>query len=177
MKKTLATLAGALCLLTWGALAQQPALDDAQILSALTTANDLDIANGKLALSKAANADVKAFAQEMVHDHQQANDSGKAVSKQLKINPRSSPLSDDLKSTGKDAMKEIHDLKGSDFDQAYIKNEVLLHQKVLDTIDNNLMPSAKDPSVKALLTQVRPVIAAHLDHAKRIQASLGKTAS
>lgn len=172
MKKTLAILACTLFLPSFWAQAQQPALDDAQILQALTVANDLDVANGKLAEKKASNGEVKSFARRMVADHQQANDEGKTVSKQTKMSPRASALSDDLKASGKEAMKEIHDLKGGDFDRAYIKNEVLLHQKVLDTIDNNLMPNAKDPSVKALLSKVRPVIASHLEHAKKIQAGL-----
>lgn len=177
MKKTLAVLAGAFYLSSWAALAQEPALNDSQIISVMTEANNLDIDNGKLARKKASRQEVKAYAQMMISDHQQANDSGMALSKQLKINPQSNPTSENLKATGKEAMKQMRDLKGAEFDQAYIKNEITLHQMVLDTIDNSLMPSAKNEEVKALLTKTRPVIAAHLEHAQKIQASLGKPGS
>ena len=46
------------------------------------------------------------------------------------------------------------------------------HQAVLDAIDKTLIPNAKNAELKALLEQTRPAIAAHLDHAKQIQASL-----
>jgi len=177
MKKALALLAGVFCLSSWNALAQQPALDDAQIMEILTQANDVDIANGKLAQKNASNPDVKGFAQRMITDHQQSNDSGKALAKQLKIKPQSSPISDGLKASGKDAMKSLKDLKGADFDQAYVKNEIAVHQMVLDTIDKDLMPNAKSDDVKTLLTKTRPVIASHLEHAKKLQATLGKSAS
>jgi len=48
------------------------------------------------------------------------------------------------------------------------------HQAVLDAIDKTLIPSAQNADLKELIVKVRPAIAAHLDHAKHLQASLGK---
>lgn len=177
MKKILAVLASALYLSSWGALAQQVALNDGQILEVLTQANNVDIASGKLARTKAANADVKGFAERMIAEHQQSNDEGKAVSKRIKTSPQGSAVSGTLESAGKDAMKSMKNLKGADFDQAYIKNEILVHQKVLDTIDKNLLPNAKNAEVTALLNKTRPIIASHLEHAEKLQAALLKTGS
>ena len=42
---------------------------------------------------------------------------------------------------------------------------------MLDAIDQTLIPNAKNAELKALLEQTRPAIAAHLAHAKQIQAS------
>jgi len=44
---------------------------------------------------------------------------------------------------------------------------------VLDAVDKTLIPNAKNEELKALLVKVRPAIAAHLDHAKMLQSSLG----
>ena len=65
-------------------------------------------------------------------------------------------------------------LKGAAFDKAYIDNEVAYHQAVLDALDKTLIPSAKNEELKALLVKVRPAFVAHLEHAKKIQSSLGK---
>ena len=46
------------------------------------------------------------------------------------------------------------------------------HQTVLDALDKTLIPSAKNAELKGLLSQVRPNIAAHLDHAKHLQATM-----
>ena len=60
--------------------------------------------------------------------------------------------------------------------QADIDNEVAVHQTVLDALDTQLIPNAQNPQLKQLLTETRPVIAQHLDHAKLIQTKLGGTA-
>jgi len=49
---------------------------------------------------------------------------------------------------------------------------VAYHQQVLDAIDHVLEPNAKNAELKALIANVRPVIASHLQHAKLIQTQL-----
>lgn len=46
------------------------------------------------------------------------------------------------------------------------------HQKNLDTLDTKLIPSADNADLKALLTSVRPVVAAHLEHAKTLESTM-----
>jgi putative membrane protein len=50
---------------------------------------------------------------------------------------------------------------------------VAYHQAVLDAIDQTLIPGAQNAELKALLEQTRPAVAAHLEHARRLQGSLG----
>ncbi len=45
---------------------------------------------------------------------------------------------------------------------------------MLDAVDKVLIPNAKNDELKALIVKVRPAFVAHLDHAKMIQAKLGK---
>ncbi len=62
---------------------------------------------------------------------------------------------------------------GADFDRAYIANEVAYHTTVLGAVDSALIPGASNAELKALLVSVRPAFVAHLEHAKRLSASLG----
>ncbi len=55
-----------------------------------------------------------------------------------------------------------------------MRNEVTYHQAVLDALDKTLVPGAKNEELKALLVKVRPAFVAHLEHAKKMQSSLGK---
>jgi putative membrane protein len=48
-------------------------VNDAQIASIVVTANQVDIAAGKLAVSRSTNDEVKAFTQLMVTDHTAVN--------------------------------------------------------------------------------------------------------
>ena len=45
---------------------------------------------------------------------------------------------------------------------------------MLDAVDKTLIPGAQNAELKALLVKVRPAFVAHLEHAKKIQSSLGK---
>jgi putative membrane protein len=149
-----------------------PAPNDAQIAGIVVAANTVDINAGKLAKSKAHNKDVKAFGQRMITDHTGVNKQATALVKKLKVKPEESDTSKSLKEDGTAMVKKLKGLKGAAFDKAYIDNEVTYHQTVLDTIDNTLIPNAKNAELKDLLTKTRPAIDAHLQQAKKVQAEL-----
>jgi putative membrane protein len=46
---------------------------------------------------------------------------------------------------------------------------------VIEALDKTLIPSAQNHELKALLVKVRPAFVAHLEHAKRLQASVEKS--
>jgi putative membrane protein len=71
-------------------------------------------------------------------------------------------------------LKNLKTLTGAAFDKAYVDHEVVYHEQVLEAVDKVLIPNAANAELKALLVQVRPAFVAHLEHAKRIQTSLGK---
>ncbi|MBS1190437.1 MAG: hypothetical protein H6R10_2229 [Rhodocyclaceae bacterium] len=175
MKNAAVAFAAALCLAAGSALAQ--ALNDAQIAAITVAANQVDIDAGKVAKSKATDKDVKAFADRMVTDHTSVNKQATDLAKKLKMKPEENETSTSLKAGGEENLKKLKDLKGAAFDRAYIDHEVTYHQTVLDTIDKSLIPNAKNEELKALLTKTRPVIQEHLEHAKKIQAALGKKTS
>ena len=167
-------VAGALALVASLALAQTAAPNDAQIAAIVVAANQVDIDAGKLAESKTANKEVKAFAKRMVADHTGVNKSATALVTKLKVKPEANPTSDSLTKGGQETLKRLTVLTGAAFDKAYVDNEVTYHQTVLDAIDKTLIPSAKNEELKALLVKVRPAFVDHLEHAKHLQASLGK---
>ena len=174
MKYATIAFASALYLVAAGVLAQDTAPNDAQIASIVVTANQVDINAGKLAGSKGSNKEVKAFARQMVTDHSGVNKAATELVTKLKVKPQDNPTSASLKSDGEQNVKKLKGLKGAAFDEAYVDNEVTYHQAVIDAIDKTLIPNAKNEELKALLVKVRPAFVAHLEHAKQIQASLGK---
>ncbi len=147
---------------------------DPQIAGIVVTANQIDVDAGKLAKSRSTNKEVKSFAQQMITDHTAVNKQASALAKKLKVKPEDSDTSRSLKSGAKDNLAKLKGLKGASFDKAYVEHEVAYHQAVLDAIDKVLIPSAQNAELKSLIEKVRPAIAAHLDHAKMIQASLEK---
>jgi putative membrane protein len=152
------------------AFAQQPT--DAQIAAIVVTANQVDIDAGVLAEAKGTNAEVKAFGKQMAADHTRVNASAVELVTKLKVTPEDNPTSKSLKTGGDKNLATLKGLSGAAFDKAYIANEVAYHQAVLDAVDTVLIPSAQNAELKALLVKVRPAFVSHLEHAKRVQASL-----
>ena len=173
MKRCAILVAGTLLVSAGIASAQN--VNDAQIASIVVTANQVDIAAGKLASSKAANPEVKKFGQLMVTDHTGVNKSATDLVKKLKVTPEDNATSKSIKSGGDENLAKLKKLRGAEFDKAYVDHEVEYHQQGLDAIDKTLIRSAQNAELKALLVKVRPAFVAHLEHAKQVQSSLGKS--
>jgi putative membrane protein len=167
-------IAAALVLTASATPAQTGTPNDAQIAAIVVTANQVDIDAGKLAESKSSSKEIKAFAQRMVTDHTGVNKSATELVTRLKVKPDENSTSTSLKKGGQETLTRLKALKGSEFDRAYVENEVTYHQTVLDAVDKTLIPSAKNEELKALLIKVRPAFVDHLEHAKHLQASLRK---
>lgn len=171
---TSAVLAAAALWTARPAAAQGAGPTDAQIAAIVVTANQVDIDAGKLAQAKAASKDVKSFAALMVTDHSGVNKSAAELAGQLKLTPDPNPTSQSLQKGGDENLAALKSLKGAAFDKAYVGHEVSYHEQVLEALDKVLIPSAKNESLKALLVKVRPAFVAHLEHARHLQAQLGK---
>ncbi len=147
---------------------------DPQIAHIVVTANQVDIDAGKLAKSRSKRKEVKDFAQQMITDHTAVNKQAGALAKKLGVTPEDNDTSKSLKQGAAENIKNLKGLKGSAFDKAYVDHEVAYHEQVLGAIDKVLIPSAQNQELKDLIVKVRPAIAAHLEHAKHVQADLGK---
>lgn len=147
-------------------------ITDAEIAAIVVTANQVDIDAGMLAQERASDPKVKDFAKLMVTDHTGVNKSAVDLATKLKVTPKESETSRSLKAGGDKNLARLKALSGAAFDKAYIDHEVAYHQQVLDALDKTLIPGADNAELKALLVKVRPAFVAHLEHAKRIQASL-----
>ena len=147
---------------------------DPQIAHIVVTANQIDIDAGKLAKAQSKNKEVQAFAQQMITDHGAVNKQAGALAKKLGVKPEDNDTSRALQKGASENVAKLKKLKGAEFDRQYVAHEVAYHQQVLDAIDKVLVPSAQNAELKGLIEKVRPAIQAHLDHAKHLQANLGK---
>lgn len=146
-------------------------LTDANIAAIAVAANNADILYADLALAKSHDKEIRAFANMVKKDHEAVNDAAVALVTKLKVTPMDNEISFDLRDDAETTRLIFRDLEGFAFDSAYAENEVTYHQKVLGAIDGALIPSARNAELKALLIQVRPAVAAHLEHAEHLAAT------
>jgi putative membrane protein len=147
-------------------------LTDPQIAMIAVTADNVDIDAGKFASEKATSKEVKDFAQTMVRDHTAVNGKATALAKKLNVTPEESATSKSLKADGDATLTKLKGLSGAAFDKAYVDNEVAYHEKVIEAVTKTLIPNTKNAELKALLESAGPIFNSHLEHAKRLQASL-----
>lgn len=172
MRKTLVT--GAILLLFNGgaALAQGTGLTDPQIAHIAYTAGDIDIKAAQQALQKTQNPQVKAFAQDMVRDHTAVNQQALALVKKLNVTPEDNDTSKTLVKQADAERAKLAGLSGAAFDREYANNEVAYHHAVNTTLQNTLIPSAKNEELKNLLSTGLKIFQGHEEHARTLAAGL-----
>ena len=170
------SLLGAALLFAAPLAAQNPPdLSDPEVAHVAVTANSIDIDAAKFAQTRTHNSAVKQFAATMITDHTAVNQQAAALATKLGVTPADNAVSQSLQADAKKAHDALVPLRGAAFDRAYMDREVAYHQAVLDAIDKVLIPTTDNAELKQLLTNVRPAVATHLEHAKQVRSKLGGT--
>jgi len=162
----------AMTLLSGAALAEGAKLTDPQIAHIAYTAGVIDVTAGKQALTKASNKEVKAFAENMVRDHEAVNKQALDLVKKLNVTPEDNDTSKALSKQAADKLAELGKLSGAAFDKAYIANEVAYHKAVDSALETQLIPSASNAELKSLLQTGLKIFQGHEQHAEQIAASV-----
>jgi putative membrane protein len=145
---------------------------DAQILAYTAVANNSEVAEGRLAERKATNPAVKAFARQMVTDHEAMMKERKSFASTNKITP------DTTKSDVSDLMKNSHDeladltkkAAGKDWDGDFIDKEIDGHKAVLDKLQD-FEKSTTNTKLKDMLTKAVGKVQEHLTKAEDVKAN------
>ncbi len=158
--------------LSGAALAQGAKPTDPQIAHIAYTAGVIDIAAAKQALTKASNKDVKAFAEDMVRDHEAVNKQALDLVKKLKVTPEDNDTSKTLTKNAAAKLDELSKLSGAAYDKAYVANEVAYHKSVNGALETLLIPSASNAELKSLLQTGLKILQGHQQHAEHVAAEL-----
>ncbi|CAM5272082.1 Putative outer membrane protein OS=Afipia felis OX=1035 GN=BN961_03680 PE=4 SV=1 [Afipia felis] len=166
--------AAAACLMSYATLAQAagPSPTDPQIAHIAYTAGALDVAVAKEALGKTKTKAVKEFADEMVRDHEAVNKQALELVKKLNVTPEDNDTSRALTKQIKEEEAKLAKLNGAAFDKAYIEHEVAFHKTVNNALTSTLIPSAKNPELKAFLETGLKIFQGHQQHAEHVAAEL-----
>lgn len=145
---------------------------DMKAMTDMAIANMAEVETGKLALSKSQNAEVKTFAQQMIHDH------GKALSElQALAQTKGVTLPTELDAKHKSMAAKLEKLSGDAFDKEYMKMAGLKDHKDTYAKLQKISKSAKDPDVKAAAEKTIPTVEQHLKAAQQMSSAKSGTTS
>jgi putative membrane protein len=163
-----------LTLVSMGFLAKGQTLTDGQIIHIMKTTNEEATDLGKVAKSKADNKYVKEFAVMMIDTHKQSEKDIKEVARKTNIKPVKNETSKNLERDVKTKENDLKKLKGSEFDKAYIDQQIAMHQQLLEDLNSKFIPAAQHQELKTYLETTKTHVQEHLSKAQEIQTSLMK---
>jgi putative membrane protein len=153
-----------------GAHASHLAQGDASFLKQAAENGNAEVESSKLAVTKATNDKVRAFAQQMIDDHTKAGNELKALANAKGVEVSSEPS---LMQQGK--LKLLSTADGAKFDQEYANEMgVKAHEDTVKLFEK-ASREAKDPQVKAWAAKTLPTLKTHLEHARALKAGVGKS--
>jgi putative membrane protein len=146
------------------------ALAEADTRFALTAAEGgmLEVELGRIASTKAANADVKEFAAKMVTDHSKSNAELTEIAsgKSLML-----PTQEQVKSKHQAMIAKLETLEGAAFDREYMAAMVKDHDKDVSLFEKQAK-SGRDAALQAFAEKTLPTLREHQKMAKQINAKV-----
>ncbi len=124
--------------------------------------NLAEIAEARVALKNSQRPDVQSFARRMIADHSKANEQLKSIAKSEGIEMPAAPSDRDLM-----RLKAMGALAGTEFDNAYIQQEVEDHGTAVDlfTQESNMGQNAR---LKSFASETLPTLKDHETMAKSL---------
>lgn len=147
-------------------------VNDATIAAMVLASNYTDISYAQLVPARAEREDVKEFAKRMLTDHTGVNGIVRDLLAKLDMTPEDNLASLDMRDESSAKRDMLRELSGYAFDSTYIENEVTYHRRFLASLDEIMIPRARNAELRTLLTNVRPAVAAHLAHAEQVRANV-----
>ena len=121
---------------------------------------------GKMASTKAQNAEVKKFAEMMVADHTKANDELKALATKKNVTLPTAPLA-----KHQSAIAKLQGMSGAEFDKAYVDDMLEDHEKDVAEFEKQSQNNP-DADVKAFASKTLPTLKKHLESIKAIHGKM-----
>lgn len=143
------------------------AQSDVSFLHKAARGGRMEVELGRMAVERAGSEDVRRFGERMIRDHSRANDNlvDLADRKALTL-PR------ELAAEQQDMIRHLTELRGVDFDRAYMRHMVEDHEQDV-ALFRRMADDAADPDVRAFAAQTLPVLEEHLRLAREIHGRLG----
>lgn len=150
----------------------RPLITDPEIVAFTAEAHYAETVMAEVARRRAVDADVKNYAVMMLMQHRGADAREKIASRKANLAPAEGAMSTQLANDTSAALATLKAQSSEDFDKAYIDSQVKAEERLLQAIDNTLVPSARTGVLKSSLARLRSQVVMHLAKAREIKQRL-----
>jgi putative membrane protein len=136
-----------------------PHADDKQFMMSAAHSDQNEIQQSKMALAKGVTGMAKEMANKMIADHTKSTADLKQIASKQGVT-----LPTDMDAEHKAMAPAMEKLSGKAFEQKYISQMVIDHQKTANTMAAH-QKMTKDPALQGFITKTLPVVESHLQMA------------
>jgi len=147
-------------------------ITDPEIVAFTAEAHYAEMVMAEVARRRASDADVKNYAVMTLMQHRDADAREKIASRKANLAPAEGAMSTQLANETSTALATLKAQSSEDFDKAYIDAQIKAEVRLLEAIDNTLVPSARTGVLKGSLARLRSQVVMHLAKAREISQKL-----
>lgn len=152
-------------------------MSDADIATAIGVINGAEVQMAQIAEQRAQSADVKAYARDMAREHAALQRAVDSLAVAQSLTPQAGDFADEIQRQATMDQQRLEQLRGADFDSAYMNSQVVAHQQALDAL-NGMRSAVDDPSMQRAIDGAIPLVQTHLERARQLAGQgMGATGS
>jgi putative membrane protein len=137
-----------------------PRLDDAVILARFADMVTVDLGCAQLAVERGHAKEVRDFAEVLVREHGMARQMARDLATQLQVTLKP-PTDNRSRAEHEKVIRGLRERPDIAFDVLFLRHEAEYHKELLDLLNKEWLPGAKDADLSAMLSQVAPAFEAH----------------
>lgn len=126
--------------------------------------NMFELESSKLALERASQDEVRAFAQKMVEDHEKVGEKMEALLKKEKLEDRAAKELDDRHSA---VMHRLRNAAGAGFDEEYVEAQEKAHEEAI-ALFTDYAKDGDNAALKTFAKDALPGLRTHKEHAEKL---------
>ncbi len=149
-------------------------LNDAQISGVVNVGIEQAVKAAKSAQKGASNPKLVEYANAVIRDNERFAAEFNAVLTKASIKPEESTTSVSLRAVALRDASTLIMLKGAEFDRKFLHQHLASEQHLIDLLDSDLIPSAKNAEVKGYLQAMRGDMIKCVTAGKTLQTEVGE---
>ena len=146
-------------------------LSDANVLAMFDIINLSEIDSSNLAIQKASSEEVRTFASIMLNEHTGMLQDTRQLAQQINVDPETPLLASTVGKRHQETMEELRRISGADFDQAYLKYQIQMHDQAIGLVENTA-DAVDDRRLQQHLKEAREYLLIHSSAVNAIERNV-----
>ncbi|MDI3290028.1 DUF4142 domain-containing protein [Polyangium sp. 15x6] len=141
-----------------------------QILAVVSTIDRAEIEGAKTAHQRTTNDAVRAYAQRLADEHEEAETRIQSLQEKLRVKQEGSEMQSNLRREAERMAERLRTVPAAEFDVTYLDTQIAMHQRAITLLDAQLIPNADSTEIETFLRDMRGSLVQHLTQARRLRS-------